>query len=107
MAEVVPIEDVDPPKRRSPAHILIDKMPDKYLTTRQVAEHFNVNVNTIRRLSKSRKLDGTKRVKVQYPHHHPARCARLFARQGAGVRRYHSQWRAHDLRLQRGRHQRA
>lgn len=64
MAEVVPIEDVDPPKRRSPAHILIDKMPDKYLTTRQVAEHFNVNVNTIRRLSKSRKPDGTNRVKA-------------------------------------------
>lgn len=64
MAEVVPIDQVKPPKRKSPAHILLDSLPDKYLTTRQVAEHFGVDINTIRRLSKARRPDGSKRVQA-------------------------------------------
>lgn len=47
--------------RKNPATRLIENLPEGYLTARQVAEMFGVNIETIRRLGRQVDEDGRKR----------------------------------------------
>lgn len=60
--KVVDAKTVKPQTRKAPATRIIESLPPEFKTTRQVAEYFEVNIETIRRLSKAKNSDGTKRI---------------------------------------------
>lgn len=59
---VVPMDSVPGVPRKSPVTTILESLPEGYMTTREVAEKFDVHVETIRRLIKATKADGTPRV---------------------------------------------
>ena len=61
--KVVDAKTVKPQSRKAPATRIIEALEGDYLTTRQVAEYFEVNIETIRRLSKATNADGTEKIK--------------------------------------------
>ena len=61
--KVVDAKSVKPPTRKAPATRIIEALEGDYMTTRQVAEYFEVNIETIRRLSKARNQDGKEKIK--------------------------------------------
>ncbi len=62
--KIVKIEDAQPPKRKSPAQVIIDSLSPDYLVMKSVAERYGVNVETIRRLCKAKDANGNPRVKA-------------------------------------------
>lgn len=63
----VQIVDADDVKRRpgkAPVTRMIEGLPDDLKTARDVAEHFEVNIETIRRLARAKNPDGTSKFKA-------------------------------------------
>ena len=63
--KVISSAEAVPPKRKSPAQVIIESLGDDYKTMRMMAARYDVNVETIRRLCKA--VDpstGEKRVKA-------------------------------------------
>lgn len=59
--QIVDATEVRQRPRKAPATRMIEALPDGYLTTRQVAERFEVNIETIRRLARAKDGDGKDR----------------------------------------------
>lgn len=60
----VQIVDADDIKRRpgkAPVTRMIEGLPPGLLTAREVAEHFDVNIETIRRLARAKNSDGSRK----------------------------------------------
>jgi len=51
-------------KRKSPAQLIVESLEGDWMTTKQMAERWNVHVETMRRLAKARNEDGTPKVKA-------------------------------------------
>ncbi len=62
--KVIDASDATPPKRKSPAQVIIDSLGPDYKTMRMMAARYDVNVETIRRLCKAYDSNGEKRVKA-------------------------------------------
>lgn len=62
--KIVDAADVKRHPRKSPATRLIESLPPDLLTARQVAEKFDVSIETIRRLGRARLSDGTPKFKA-------------------------------------------
>jgi transposase len=62
--KIVDSADVKRHPRKSPATRLIESLPPDLLTARQVAEKFDVSIETIRRLGRARLSDGTSKFKA-------------------------------------------
>ena len=60
--KVVDAKTVVPQTRKAPATRIIEALDGDFMTTRQVAEYFEVNIETIRRLSKAKNADGTEKI---------------------------------------------
>ena len=56
--KLVDAKDVKRQVRKAPATRMIEALPEGYLTSRQVAERFEVNIETIRRLARAKDADG-------------------------------------------------
>lgn len=61
---IVDSADVKRTTRKAPATRMIEALPEGYLVSRQVAEHFGVNIETIRRLARATNDDGSARFKA-------------------------------------------
>lgn len=61
---IIDAQDAEPPRRKSPATVIIESVGDDYETMRTMAERYDVNVETIRRLCKAVDDDGNPRVKA-------------------------------------------
>jgi len=61
--KVVDAKSVKPQSRKAPATRIIEALDGDYMTTRQVADYFEVNIETIRRLSKAKNADGSDRIR--------------------------------------------
>lgn len=59
--KIVDASEIKMRPRKAPATRLIESLPEGYLSARQVAEHFDVNVETIRRLARAKNDDGDDR----------------------------------------------
>ena len=59
--KIVDASEVKRHPRKSPATRLIESLPPGLLTGRQVAEKFDVSIETIRRLGRAKLSDGTPR----------------------------------------------
>jgi len=57
--KIVDSEEIKRRPRKSPATRLIESLPPDLLTARQVAEKFDVSIETIRRLGRKKLSDGT------------------------------------------------
>ena len=62
--KIVDAAEVKRVPRKAPATRMIEALPDGFLTARQVAEHFEVNIETIRRLARAKDSDGKERFKA-------------------------------------------
>lgn len=62
--KIISSKDAVPQTRKSPAEMILDSIPDGYLSVREMAERYNVHIQTIRRLIKARNEDGTEKVKA-------------------------------------------
>lgn len=62
--KIISSGDARPPKRKSPAQVIIESLDGEYETMRTMAERYAVNVETIRRLCKAVDENGEKRVKA-------------------------------------------
>jgi transposase len=60
--KVVDASSVVPTKRKSPVTALIESLGDEYKTVADVAEHFGVHKETVRRLIKAKNPDGTPKI---------------------------------------------
>ena len=60
--KVVDAKTVKTQTRKAPATRIIEALDGDFMTTRQVAEYFEVNIETIRRLSKAKNDDGSPRI---------------------------------------------
>jgi hypothetical protein len=60
--KVVDAKTVKPQSRKAPATRIIEALDGDFMTTRQVAEYFEVNIETIRRLSKAVNPDGSAKI---------------------------------------------
>lgn len=60
--KVVDAKTVTPATRKAPATRIIEALDGDYMTTRQVSEYFEVNIETIRRLSKAKNADGSDKI---------------------------------------------
>jgi len=58
MAKIVDASEVKRTTRKAPATRMIESLPPGHMTARQVAEKFDVNIETIRRLSRAKTPDG-------------------------------------------------
>jgi len=56
--KIVDASEVQRRPRKAPATRLIESLPPDLLTARQVAEHFDVSIETIRRLGRAKLSDG-------------------------------------------------
>ena len=56
--KIVDASEVKRRPRKAPATRMIEALPKGYLTARQVAERFEVNIETIRRLARAKDGDG-------------------------------------------------
>lgn len=61
--KVVDAKTVKTQTRKAPATRIIEALEGDFMTTRQVAEYFEVNIETIRRLSKAKFADGKDKIK--------------------------------------------
>jgi hypothetical protein len=61
---IVDASEVKRVPKKAPATRIIESLPDGYLTTRQVAERFEVNIETIRRLARAKDAKGKERFKA-------------------------------------------
>lgn len=61
--KIVDAADVQRRPRKSPATRLIESVPDDLRTARELATHFEVSIETIRRLGRQRLSDGTPKFK--------------------------------------------
>jgi transposase len=59
--KIVDASEVKRVPRKAPATRMIEALPDGYLTARQVAERFEVNIETIRRLARAKDAEGQDR----------------------------------------------
>ena len=62
--QIVDSADVKRMPRKAPATRLIESLPEGLLTARQVAEKFEVNIETIRRLARAKDENGKERFKA-------------------------------------------
>lgn len=62
--KIVDASEVKRRPRKAPATRLIEALPDDLLTARQVATHFDVSIETIRRLGRAELSDGTPKFKA-------------------------------------------
>lgn len=62
--QIVDAADVRRMPRKAPATRLIEALPPGLLTARQVAERFEVNIETIRRLARAKDEDGKQKFKA-------------------------------------------
>lgn len=62
--QIVDSADVKRTTRKAPATRMIEALPKGFLTSRQVAERFGVNIETIRRLARAKNEDGSERFKA-------------------------------------------
>ena len=62
--KIVDSQDVKRQPKKSPATRMIEQIPDGLLTARQVAERFEVNIETIRRLARAKDADGKAKFKA-------------------------------------------
>jgi hypothetical protein len=62
--EVVDSDPTQVPKHKAPVTIMLESIDGDFMIAREVAEHFGVHVETIRRASRARNKDGTKRIKA-------------------------------------------
>lgn len=60
--KVIDAADATPPKRKSPAQLIIESLGDEYLTMKTMAARYGVAVETIRRLCKAKDSNGQPRV---------------------------------------------
>lgn len=63
--KIIDAADATPPKRKSPAQIIIDSLNGEYETMKSMAARYEVNVETIRRLCKA--VDGKGKPRVKAP----------------------------------------
>jgi predicted phage gp36 major capsid-like protein len=56
--QIVDSSEVRRQPKKAPATRMIEALPDGYKTSRQVAELFGVNIETIRRLARAKDADG-------------------------------------------------
>lgn len=56
--KIVDAADVKQQPRKAPATRMIEQIPEGMYTARQVAEHFEVNIETIRRLARAKDDQG-------------------------------------------------
>lgn len=61
---IVDASEVKRRPRKAPATRMIEALPDGYLTARQVAEKFDRNIETIRRLARATDAEGKPRFKA-------------------------------------------
>jgi hypothetical protein len=59
--QIVDAAEVKQRPRKAPATRMIEALPPGLLTARQVAEQFDVNIETIRRLARAKNPDGNDR----------------------------------------------
>jgi transposase len=62
--KIVDADEIKRRPRKAPATRLIEALPDDLLTARQVAEHFDVSIETIRRLGRAKLSDDTPKFKA-------------------------------------------
>jgi len=62
--KIVDASEIKRRPRKAPATRLIEALPPDLLTARQVAEHFDVSIETIRRLGRAQLSDGTSKFKA-------------------------------------------
>ena len=62
--KIVDAAEVKRRPRKAPATRMIEALPDDLRTARQVAEHFDVSIETIRRLGRAKLSDGTPKFKA-------------------------------------------
>lgn len=62
--KIVDAAEVRRQPRKAPATRMIEALPPGYLTARQVAEKFGVNIETVRRLARAKDIDGNDRFKA-------------------------------------------
>lgn len=56
--KIVDASEIKKRPRKSPATMMVESLPPGYLTARQMAEMFGVNIETIRRLGRAVDADG-------------------------------------------------
>ncbi len=61
MVKIVDASEVKRQPRKAPATRMIESLPPGLMTARQVAERFEVNIETIRRLARAKDSDGNDR----------------------------------------------
>ena len=61
---IVEASSVERKTRKAPATRIIEQLPDGLMTARDVAERFDVNIETIRRLARAKGADGKPRFKA-------------------------------------------
>ena len=62
--QIVDASEVKRQPRKAPATRMIEALPKGYLTARQVAERFDVNIETIRRLARAKDDNGREKFKA-------------------------------------------
>jgi transposase len=62
--KIVDAAEVKRRPRMAPVTRMIESLPDGLLTARQVAEHFEVNIETIRRLARAKDVNGKDKFKA-------------------------------------------
>lgn len=62
--EVVDADPTQVPKHKAPVTLMLENIEGDYMIAREVAEHYGVHVETIRRACRAKNKDGTKRIKA-------------------------------------------
>lgn len=62
--KIISSKEAVPQTRKSPAELLLEQIPEGYMSVKDMAERYGVHVQTIRRLAKMTNNDGTPRVKA-------------------------------------------
>jgi hypothetical protein len=60
--KIIRAEDAIPQKRKSPASMIMESLPEGYLGVKDMAQRYGVHVQTIRRLIHAENSDGTPKV---------------------------------------------
>jgi hypothetical protein len=60
--KIIKSKDATPQTRKSPAELIMESIPEGYLSVKDMSERYGVHVQTIRRLIKARNDDGTPKV---------------------------------------------
>lgn len=62
--KIVDASEIQRRPRVAPVSRMIESLPKDLMTARQVAEHFDVNIETIRRLARAKDVNGKKKFKA-------------------------------------------